>query len=251
MVTIPFPVSLLAAVAWNSVLAWKMIHAVERKRFAQHLRRLPGDLSPLLSEKELDARVFQLANPDEDRTFDEPPPIPMAMSLRDRAWQRWEQLLAELPDQEYQVGRMTYTVKQNNGFSDEPGHPLYQLVEEVRLGTAFCASYRDVAYIRDGSGKTIRKVTEVDGEDHETLRPLFEALGREVLGPKRVAELEDSRRAAAHGEAMLFRRFTARTDCADGHVGEHPILSTFTDTNGNKRVQRGCSWCPSIWSELV
>jgi hypothetical protein len=250
MLAPPFPLSVITAVYWTWSLMWRMAYAVERKRFAEYLRTRP-ETPPLLSDEELEARVLKLANPDEDRTFDDPAPIPMTKSLRDRAWQRWEQLVAELPDQEHKVGRMTYTVKQNNGFSDGPDHPLYQLIEEVRLGTAFCASYRDVAYIRDGSGKTIRKVAEVDGEDHETLRPLFEALGREVLGPKRVAELEDSRRAAAHGEALLFRRFAARTDCADGHVGEHPILSTFTDSNGNKRARRGCRWCTSTWSEFA
>jgi hypothetical protein len=250
MVVLPFPLSMIAGVYWTWSLMWRMAYAVERKRFAEYLRTRP-ETPPLLSDEELEARVLKLANPDEDRTFDDPAPIPMTKSLRDRAWQRWEERLPELADQEYRVGRMTYTVKQNNGFSDGPGHPLYQLVEEVRLGTAFCASYRDVAYIRDGSGKTVRKVTEIDGEDHETLRPLFEALGREVLGPVALRELDDRRRAAAHGEPMLDRWFAARTDCADGHVGDHPILSTFIDSNGNKRVRRGCPWCPSVWSELV
>lgn len=249
-VALPFPLSTIAMLYWSFSLFWRMAYAVERKRFAEHLRTRV-EPPPLLSDAELEARVFALANPDEDRTFDEPAPIPMATALRDPAWKRWADRLDELPDQEYEVGKGAYRVKQNNGFADGPGHPLYRYVEEVRLAAAFCASYRDVAYINDGAGNRVRKVTEVNGEDHEMLRPLFEALGREVLGPERIAQLEDRRRAAAHGEPMLDRRFTAKTDCADGHVGEHPILSTFTDSTGRKRVRRGCPWCPSVWSELV
>lgn len=249
-VALPFPLSTIAMLYWSFSLFWRMAYAVERKRFAEHLRTRV-EPPPLLSDAELEARVFALANPDEDRTFDEPAPIPMARGLRDPAWKRWEDKLAELPDQEYQIGRRTYAIKRDGGFADGPDHPLYRFIEEVRLGTAFCASYRKVTYVNSHDGARVKRIDEVDGEDHETLRPLFIKLGCEVLGPEREAQLQEYRRAAASGEPMLDRRFATKTDCADGHVGEHPILSTFTDSTGHKRVRRACIWCPSVWSETV
>jgi hypothetical protein len=251
MIFLPLPILIPAVLAW-ALFGWTwMYNRVERARFAKHLRKSTRDydLPPLLSEEELDARVFKLANPDENRTFDDPAPIPMAKGLRDPAWKRWEDQLGELPDQEYNVGCTAYKIKRNNGFADGPDHPLYRLIQDVRGGMR--ASYpQQIDYVVTENGARCPIVSTPERD--VALRPLFEDLGREVLGPERVAELEDRRRAAAHGEPMLDRCFAARTDCADGHVGEHPILSTFTDSNGNKRVRRGCRWCPgSAWSELV
>jgi hypothetical protein len=245
---VPTPLGSMLAVYWVFSLHSRMLYAVERACFAKHLRKNTRDydLPPLLSEEELDARVFKLVNPDEDHTFDDPAPIPMAKGLRDPAWKRWEDQLGELPDQEYKVGRIAYKIKQRNGFADGPDHPLYEFIHEIRREAASCG---DTVTVWNGSSSASKSVHR---EDDESLRPLFESLGREVLGPERVAELEDRRRAAAHGEPMLDRPFAARTDCADGHVGEHPVLSTFTDSIGRKRVRRGCRWCPgSAWSELV
>ena len=250
----PLPIMIPAVLAW-ALLGWtKVYKGVQRARMARLLRKGDDDLPalhaderpPLLSAEELDAITFKLANPDEDRTFDEPPPIPMARALRDPAWKRWADRLEELPGQEYRVGRMTYDIKQRNGFSSRTDHAVFELIYEIRRAAASCG---DTVTVWNGSRSASKTVHR---EDDESLRPLFEALGREVLGPERVAQLDDRRRAAAHGEPMLDRRFAAKTDCADGHVGEHPILSTFIDSTGRKRVRRGCRWCPgSTWSELV
>jgi hypothetical protein len=141
----------------------RIVEKVERKRLEKaklredyDLAPVPASPPPLLTEDELNTRLLQLMEPDEDRSFDDPAPIPMPPPLRHPAWQQWE------------------------------------------------------------------------------LRP-----------PQPAGTIDDS------DEPRLDRPFKAETDCADGHVGEHPITATFIDERGRQRVRRACRWCESRWSETV
>jgi hypothetical protein len=236
-VALPFPFNFPAVAFWNLFLAWRMIHNIERKRFAQQLRRLPEDLPPLLSDEELDARVFTLANPDEDRSFEDPAPIPLPKSLRDRSWQRWEE-------------RRSTTAVRSLGYSflDHP-----ERYGNVRLSTEMSLLAKRTRLRLTTSremNKAIKAAYGVNQQTKEQIAALdaeFDDLALQFGCA--LSGIEHPQMLAA--PPQLDRPFTTKTDCADGHVGEHPIIATFVDSLGRQRVTRACRWCLSEWSDLV
>lgn len=219
------------------------LDAVERQRFAVAKAREDYELPPLLTEDELNTRLLQLAEPDENRTHDEPPPVPMPPLLRDRAWQRW-----------------------------------YDRYDEASVRSVGHAYLKNPGSFRGHSWAT--DALEVQAEVHresvdrlDRLRDLVESLapGLKTSSPaapvwQRIAALvshlddvalhfgcvargiEDP--AILDGPPQLDRPFKTTVDCGYGHVGEHPITSTFVDDQGQRRVMRACRWCVSTWSDL-
>lgn len=232
MVAPPFPFGLIPALYWALSLFSRMASVVQRARMARHLRRLPGDLPPLLTSDQLDARLFALANPDDDRTDDDPAPIPLPALLRDRAWQRWEDTYSEAAVRE--AGRK-YMSELDTYFGKQPSAETRALADRVQ------DSYR-----------SLRKYSTMIGEN--ALRNEFAALDVEservalIIGCE-LRGIEHPRMFTA--PPQLERPFAAETDCADGHVGNHPIIATFVDRLGRQRVTRACRWCPSEWSDRV
>jgi hypothetical protein len=237
MIVLPFPLNLIIGTYWAWSLSSRMYSAVERARMTKYLRRLPDDLPPLLSAEELDARLLTLANPDEDHSFEDPAPIPLPALLRHRAWQVWEERHSEAA-----VRKLGYS------FLDHPedhehvrldaetralaGRTRLRLTTSRQMNEAIKAAY-------GVSHQTKEQIAALDAEfDDLALR-----FGCVLL------DIEHPRMLTA--PPQLDRPFTTETDCADGHVGEHPIIAVFVDRLGRQRVTRACKWCPSEWSDLV
>lgn len=207
----------------------RVIEKIERKRLETAKLREDHELPPLLSTDELDTRLSQLSQPDEDRTYDEPPPMPMHPLLRDQAWQRWNE-------------RYSHAATRSAGyvFMGNPEHHSDRPWCNDRLIKQGLAGQEQVERLRNIQARyPATDVTVLQS----SVDSFAEQFGRVIHGITDPAVMD--------GPPELDRTFTTRTDCANGHVGEHPILSTFTDRNGDRRVRRACRWCVSTWSDLV
>lgn len=233
MVTIPFPLNSIIGLYWAFSLHSRVFSAVQRARFARQLARRKDNLPPLLSPEELDARLLALASPDEDRSFDEPAPIPLPGLLRDRAWKRWEE--------RYSIRAVREVGERYMEHPEAFEGP--RLSVELRGQALRAQSARDKLDHLAGRVGARSLQTEIALADAELAKVAL-LLGCEIRGIEHPSMLTSA-------PPQLDRPFATKTDCADGHVGEHPIIATFVDPQGRQRVTRACKWCPSEWSDLV
>lgn len=219
------------------LMAWglfRTLDAVERQRFAVEKAREDYELPPLLTEDELNTRLLQLSQPDEDRTHDEPPPIPLPPLLRDRAWQHWYDLYSETTLRE--VG-YAY-IRSPGSFLGRPWATTeLEIKADIhRESVERLARLRGMKAAQEVASIQHRIATLESHLDDVALR--FGCVARGIEDPEVLS-----------GPPQLDRPFTASTDCGYGHVGEHPIISTLVDNQGQRRVMRACRWCNSTWSD--
>lgn len=237
MVVLLGPLGLIPAVFLDTIgFGWAM-EKIHRKRIERWiLNDGPGYHPPLMSDDELNVRLTQLADPDEDRSYEEQPPIPLPPLLRHRAWLEWEEFYARNKVTIRSYGGMRFSIAaEQSEFFEKCLTSLKDFDE--RRQALMPGRHRNQHIAETGLRKLREACDEIDEAKTDILKMM--------RGIEFVTGSPNDYRPA------LNRPFTFSTDCRHGHVGPHYAGVIATGRDGIRRIGRTCRWCESIWSELV